>query len=82
MEDLEDRLHMWSAHYHLPATLRKALGRCIHRNQPGTDYAGLFALAIESFPVGAEHMWRQLCKQQVYETSFKEAFPGATPQRP
>ena len=64
--DLEDRLHQWTAHYHLPAPLRKALGRCLHRIKPDTDYNGLLALTIDAFPLGSEHMWRQLKKYQVF----------------
>ena len=76
---MEDHLHQWTAHYHLPDAFRKALGCCFHRNNATSNYRGLFALAIEAFPVRAEYMWRQLKKNQVHEQSFKEAFPGAVP---
>ena len=54
LADLEDRLHQWTAFYHLPAPLRKALGRCLHKINEGTDYNGLFALTLETFPLGTE----------------------------
>ena len=81
LADLEDKLHQWTAFYHLPAPLRKALGRCLHKINEGTDYNGLFALTLETFPLGTEHMWRQLKKQRVYPQSFKEAFPNGRPPR-